>query len=121
MHFPQYTADRADLKDTNALLGSVIVENRPALIPDICTINILNHQMIVSHKCTHNLFDLTNLWKKIVLLNLEQHILPANEDPVSQDNVSDMEISSNYQDNFSSSDSNMDPFVQLLWNRGAIF
>jgi hypothetical protein len=76
--------------------------------------------MIVSHKCTHNLFDLTNLRKKIVLLNLEQHTLPDNEDPISHDNVSDMEISSDDQDDSSSSDSNEDPFIQLLRNQGAV-
>ena len=36
-------------------------------VPDITKINILNHQIIVSWKQTKNLFDLTNLWKRLAI------------------------------------------------------
>jgi len=78
--------------------------------------------MIVSRKRTRNLFDLTTLWKKLVLSNMEQQILPDNHDIASQnidDTNVDMDID-NHNDS-SSSDSDEGPFVTLLRNQGAVF
>ena len=47
-------------------------------VPDIRKINILNRRMIVSCKRTHNLFDLTNLWKNNVIDNMVDD-LPSNQ------------------------------------------
>jgi hypothetical protein len=65
--------------------------------------------MIVSHKHTCNLFDLTNLWKNIVLSNMEQQVLKDNHNPLS------------HVDEDSDSSQEIDPFVQLLCNQGALF
>jgi hypothetical protein len=117
MHYPQYTTDAAE--DLTILVA------RPdgvSSIPGICKLDILNRRMIVSHKhtCTHNLFDLTNLWKKIVLTNMEQQVLQNNHNLPNPNigNEFDMDIQ---DDDFSSTDEGEDPFIQLLWNSGAFF
>jgi hypothetical protein len=75
--------------------------------------------MIVSRKRTRNLFDLTNLWKNIVLSNMEQHILKDNHDPPSHVNEDiDMELDT---DEDSDSSPKIDLFVQLLHNQGTVF
>jgi hypothetical protein len=61
--------------------------------------------MIVSRKRTHNLFDLTTLWKKLVLSNMEQQILPDNHDLISQNiDISNDDMDIDDQDDSSSSD-----------------
>ena len=40
-------------------------------VPDITKINILNRKLIVSRKWTKNLFDFTNLWKRLVIEKME--------------------------------------------------
>jgi hypothetical protein len=123
IHYPQYTSDTADLSETRQELTTpVVAADTIVQLPDICKLDILNRRMIVSRKRTRNLFDLTTLWKKLVLSNMEQQVLPDNHDLVSQnitDTNSDMDIDSH--DDSSSSDSNEDPFVTLLQNQGAIF
>ncbi|KAL1657944.1 hypothetical protein GGF50DRAFT_68214 [Schizophyllum commune] len=42
-----------------------------AQVADIRKVGILNRRMIVSKKRTRNLFDLTSLWKKIVIARLD--------------------------------------------------
>jgi hypothetical protein len=49
--------------------------------PDIRKTDILSRRMIVSRKRTRNLYDLTNLWKKIVLEKLEEHAIADVIDP----------------------------------------
>jgi hypothetical protein len=123
IHYPQYTSDTADLSETRQELTTPVVASDTVVqIPDIHKLDILNRRMIVSRKRTRNLFDLTTLWKKLVLSNMEQQVLPDNHDLVSQNIAgtnSDMDIDS--QDDSSSSDSDEDPFVTLLQNQGAIF
>jgi hypothetical protein len=123
IHYPQYTSDTADLSETRQELTTpVVAADTIVQLPDICKLDILNRRMIVSRKRTRNLFDLTTLWKKLVLSNMEQQVLPDNHDLVSQnitDTNSDMDIDSH--DDSSSSDSDEDPFVTLLQNQGAIF
>ena len=89
-------------------------------LPNVRKLDILKRRMIVSRKHTCNLFNLTTLGKKIVLLNMDQHVLQDNSDLASQ-HSSDMEIDTDDHDDSSSSDSNQDPFVQLLRNQGAVF
>ena len=43
------------------------------MIPDIRKLGLLDRRMIVSRKRTRNLFDLTNLWKKLVLLEVDEN------------------------------------------------
>ena len=123
IHYPQYTGATADLSETRQELTTPVVAlDAVCQIPDIRKLDILNRRMIVSRKRTRNLFDLTTLWKKLVLSNMEQQVLPDNHDLVSQnvaDTNSDMDIDS--QDDSSSSDSDEDPFVTLLRNQGAVF
>jgi hypothetical protein len=123
IHYPQYTSDTADLSEMRQELTTPVVAlDNVVQIPDIRKLDILNRRMIVSRKRTRNLFDLTTLWKKLVLSNMEQQVLPDNYDLASQNVAgtnSDMDIDSH--DDSSSSDSNEDPFVTLLRNQGAVF
>jgi transcription initiation factor IIE alpha subunit len=68
IHFPRYTLDQADLLDSLLELCASVVDANSLnqLVPDIRKLDFLHRQMIVSRKHTHNLFDLTNLWKNIV-------------------------------------------------------
>ena len=61
--YPKFTSDRADLEDSDAGLLSHIQDSQGRVCkhPDIRKLEILNCQIIVSHKHTCNLFDLTNL------------------------------------------------------------
>lgn len=60
----------------------------PEGLPDIRKIGILNRRMIVSKKRTRNLFDLTNLWKRTVLLRLDADVLdPDNQLSDSEESV----------------------------------
>ena len=83
-------------------------------IPDIRKLDILQRQMIISRKRTRNLFDLTNLWKNIVLTNMEQQVLKDNHNLTNQvvDEDIDMDLGT---------DEDLDPFIQLLQNQGAVF
>ena len=122
LKFPRYSVDRADLEETETEL-TILLTDLDGLVtplPDVCKLDILKRRMIVSRKRTRNLFDLTTLWKKIVLLNMDQHVLQDNSDLASQ-HSSDMEVDTDGHDDSSSSDSNQDPFVQLLRNQGAMF
>lgn len=70
LKFPRYSMDRADIEDTETELTIPLtdLDSLVTPLPDVHKLDILNRRMIVSHKCTHNLFNLTSLWKKIVLL-----------------------------------------------------
>ena len=76
--------------------------------------------MIVSRKRTRNLFNLTNLWKNIVLTNMEQQVLKDNHDLTNQvvDKDIDMDLGT---DEDSDSSVEIDLFFQLLRNQGAVF
>jgi hypothetical protein len=87
----------------------VDVNSLSQLVPDTCKLDFLHRRMIDSCKHTRNLFNLTNLWKNIVLSNMEQHILKDNHNPPS------------YVDEDSDSSQEIDLFVQLLHNQGAMF
>jgi hypothetical protein len=121
MVYPQYTTDAADLSETPTDL-TVLVAGPDGVsgVPDIRKLDILNRRMIVSRKRTRNLFDLTNLWKKIVLSNMEQQVLQDNHDLPSPNvrEESDMDVQ---DDDSSSGDEGEDPFIQLLRNTGAFF
>ena len=43
-------------------------------IPDLRKIGVLDRRLILSRKRTRNLFDLTNIWKNNMMLNMEQHL-----------------------------------------------
>jgi hypothetical protein len=64
--------DRAYLEETKTELTIPLtdLDGLVTPLPDVRKLDILNRRMIVSCKCTHNLFDLTTLWKKKVLLNM---------------------------------------------------
>lgn len=96
LHYPCYTSDVGKLYDTPAELKcEVFVLGGKAFIPDARKINILNRRMLVSKKRTRNLFDLTGLWKNIVLATLDQDAVTHGHNPVyiseSSDSDSDMD------------------------------
>jgi hypothetical protein len=51
----------------------------PILVPDIRTIGFANRKIIVSCEQTRNLLDLTSLWKKTVLTQLDRDTLEPEE------------------------------------------
>ena len=48
-------------------------------LPDTRKLGIQNRRLITSRKRTRNLFDLTSLWKKIVIDTLDEQALPDND------------------------------------------
>jgi hypothetical protein len=74
--FPAYSTSCGSLETMpEAIASTVWTSEGQALMPDIRKIGILHRRTIVSRKRTRNLFDLTSLWKKTVLLQLEQDVL----------------------------------------------
>ena len=122
IRFPQYTLDRADLADSLPELCTLVMDanGMEQPIPDIRKLDILQRRMIVSRKRTRNLFDLTNLWKNIVLTNMDQQVLEDNHNLANQvvDEDVDMDLGT---DEDSDSSEDLDPFIQLLRNQGAVF
>ncbi|KAH9846184.1 hypothetical protein C2E23DRAFT_697468, partial [Lenzites betulinus] len=89
VEWPRPTANFAGLTD---VLRGLLTEVPDTVggtveIPDIRKINILNRRMIVSRKRGHNMFDLTNLWKKLVLEKLGEKVseeeTPAKPQPTA--------------------------------------
>ena len=97
IHFPRFSESTGDLETSADLEVQLTGSTGPYRLPDIRKIGILNRRMIVSRKRTRNLFDLTNLWKREVLLKLDQVVL---EDNHTHDDTSDSD---------SSDDSETDP------------
>jgi hypothetical protein len=60
----------------------------PRSILDVWTIEFSNRHMIVLCKCTQNLFDLTSLWKKMVLTRLDRDAIEPEENLRSEMDVS---------------------------------
>jgi hypothetical protein len=126
IEFPEFSQTRGDLEDTDESLATLVKDSQGQghkfTVPDIRKLDILNRRMLVSRKRTRNLFDLTNLWKNIVLLKMDQQILMDNhDDNTNNDHESDMDIESDDHDISLSSDRSVSPFVQLLRNQGATF
>nr|GAT48941.1 predicted protein [Mycena chlorophos] len=75
LHFPPFSRTLGSLRnrwDADAFGTMFHVHNGTEVMPDIRKIGILNRRLIVSRKRTKNLFDLTSLWKKLVISKLEQ-------------------------------------------------
>jgi hypothetical protein len=95
--FPRYTNSPGELPLDSEEFHSVFdTKTGPSRMFDIRKTNILNRRMIVSKKRTRNLFDLTSLWKKTILLRMEKETLenqqvvnPALEEPIV--NVEDLD------------------------------
>ena len=67
--------DVGDLVDIHPTLFRVIkVEGEEEYFPDLGKIGILGSRWIVSRKRNTNLFDLSNVWKKIVIRQLDEAI-----------------------------------------------
>ena len=74
--FPMFSVSHRGLDGVcSELCSEVTTVNGSHLMPDIRKINILQRRMITSRKQTHNLFDLTSLWKKTVLSRIEDDTL----------------------------------------------
>ena len=57
------------------------------LVPNITKINILNRKMIVSRKGTKNLFDYSNLWKRLVIEKMELDLHSTFDPNVVRDKI----------------------------------
>ncbi|TRM56524.1 hypothetical protein BD626DRAFT_370155, partial [Schizophyllum amplum] len=72
--YPRYTSDRGKIPFVdNPIVATQFWADSGyrRWMPDIRKINILDRRMLVSKKRTTNLFDLTSLWKTVVLSRLE--------------------------------------------------
>ena len=75
IRFPKFTANVRDLEGiSEALTTPVHTVGGLKAIPDLRKIGFLDRQMIVSRKRTCNLFDLTTLWKKLVLSGFDHEV-----------------------------------------------
>ncbi|KAH7916986.1 hypothetical protein BV22DRAFT_990151, partial [Leucogyrophana mollusca] len=74
--FPEPPEDYEDEVDCHARLSTRFGTSYDdsLYIPDLRKIDILNRRIITSRKRTRNLFDLTGLWKKIVLEKLDERL-----------------------------------------------
>lgn len=73
MEYPAPSEEDHDLPDVDLRLRSAArVGSAPVDYPDLRKLNIWNRRLITSRKRTQNLYDLTNLWKKVVLQNLDE-------------------------------------------------
>ena len=102
----QYLAFSGNLRDMEGVEAAccVIVNTSlgPSPVPDVWTVGLANRKLIVSHKCTRNLFDLTSLWKRMVINQLERDALEPERNLIeSSDNSlsdkSEMDLSYLFQ------------------------
>lgn len=74
--YPVFSSLARDLELSSDEFTSVVQTTEgPRAMPDLRKLGFLNRRMLVSRKRTLNLFDLTSLWKKIVLTGYEQEVL----------------------------------------------
>ena len=52
---------------------------------DMESTNIMKRRMLLSRKRTKNLLNLTNLWKKVVLQNLDERVLPNQNQAIEEE------------------------------------
>lgn len=78
--YPAFSGDLGDLESI-VVVHCIIVNASmgPSPIPDVQTISLADRKLKVSHKRTRNLFDLTSLWKKMVIDCLERDVLEPEE------------------------------------------
>ena len=113
--FPKFSSAAADLKDVpNDLTTLLHTRDGFCAVPDLRKIGFLNRRMIVSRKRTLNLFDLTTLWKKIVLAGYEQDVFQHPGTPL--DTHSDGDNSTNSDGD----DHNGEGFVGLFNQEGPL-
>jgi len=84
---PKLSANAGDLDVDVDLNLAVLVDTTDGKrhLPDIRKLDILNRRTIVSRKRTRNLFDLTNLWKNLVLTRIDEDASNPDSQPESSD------------------------------------
>ena len=81
--YPAFSSAAHDLEGTpDALTSTIQCSGGFMAVPDLRKIGFLDRRMIVSRKRTRNLFDLTTLWKKLVLTGLDREV-SGNPDTVT--------------------------------------
>ena len=85
--FPWYSDQFGDLDRTGELMLFVDDDFIGKFIPDITKINILNRKLLVSRKRTKNLFDFTNLWKRLVVEKMELDLHSTFNPDVIRDEI----------------------------------
>jgi len=79
-----FSSAAADLKDVPDEFTTLIqTKDGLCAVPDIRKIGFQNSRTIVSRKRTRNLFDLTSLWKKMVLSGYDKEV--SNQPGTSTD------------------------------------
>ena len=73
--YPVFSSAARELRDAPVALTSVIkTTDGFVAVPDLRKIGFLDRRTIVSRKRTRNLFDLTTLWKKLVLTGYDREV-----------------------------------------------
>ena len=85
--FPWYQEQFGDLDRTGECMLFVDDDFVGKFIPDITKINILNRKLLVSRKRTKNLFDFTNLWKRLVVEKMELDLHSTFNPDVIRDEI----------------------------------
>jgi hypothetical protein len=93
LHFPQFSGTTGDIGSIPEELVEVIfTPEGKRKMPDVTKLGFEKRRFIVSRKRTKNLFDLTALWKKVVLTGMDEHAsVPNLEPPVELDNDEDLD------------------------------
>ena len=96
VRYPAFSGDLGNLVEVEA--ARCVVVNTPSgssPVPDVRTIGLANRKLIVSRKRTRNLFDLTSLWKKTVIDQLERDALEPERNLVESSDSSSSDESEN--------------------------
>lgn len=72
MQYPLVSSDFGSIECALDFLSEVQTMDGVKPVPDIRKLDFLHRRVIMSRKHTKNLLDLTSIWKKIVLLQLDK-------------------------------------------------
>jgi hypothetical protein len=117
LEFPRTSGGSGSLEYVDESLTTLVLTNDgPEQIPDIRKLDIFKRRWITSRKRTRNLFDLTGLWKKAVITQLEQHTL---DEPVAPRPIITAPVFEPRETvvTIHTKDKDEDPFV-AAWNDG---
>jgi hypothetical protein len=111
--YPMFSGDPGELVGViPKFLSEIVVPEGTSEIPDISKIpGFTNRRLIVSRRRTRNLFDLTNLWKNIVIYHLDKDFQSTEANHTESVQQDEIEVDD------SSSDSDHAPD---LWQSGSL-
>lgn len=117
--YPKFSNSVGGLTDVSLSRKTLIeTSNGVAPMPDVGLTDMFNRRMIVSRKRTRNLFDLTGLWKKIVLTRFDEDAQNSAIDPITMDAHNTESDSDIDMDSDSSRSDRIDPNFYIRSVRG---